>query len=111
VEVVAKGKNLRSSPRKVRLVLGPIKGRTVDEALAILHNLPMPVARKVAKIVASAASNAENNYSLNTDALRIKAAFADEGTRLRRFRAGPRGRAKPWTRRYSHVTVVVEDKE
>ena len=111
MEVVAKGKNVRTAPRKVRLILNPLKGRTVDEAVAILRNLPMPVARKVEKIVRSAAANAENNYNLTSNELRIKNAFADEAVRLDRFRAGPRGRAKPWTRRYSHITVVVEDKE
>jgi large subunit ribosomal protein L22 len=111
VEVVAKGKNLRSSPRKVRLVLQPIKGKSVDEAVAILRNLPMPVARKVEKIVKSAAANAENNYQMSSNDLRIKNAFADEGVRLQRFRAGPRGRVKPWTRRFSHVTIIVEEGE
>ena len=110
MEVQAKSKNVRISPRKVRLLLNPIKGRSVDEAVAILRNVPMPVARKVEKIVKSAAANAENNYSLNIDRLRIKAAYADEGSRLHRFRAGARGRAKPWTRRYSHITIVVEDR-
>lgn len=110
MEVHAKSKNVRISPRKVRLLLNPLKGRSVDEAVAILRNVPMPVARKVEKIVKSAAANAENNYSLDIDSLRIKAAFADEGSRLHRFRAGARGRAKPWTRRYSHITIVVEDR-
>jgi large subunit ribosomal protein L22 len=110
VEVLAKSKNVRISPRKVRLLLNPIKGRSVDEAVAILRNLPMPVARKVEKIVKSAAANAENNYSLDIDSLRIKAAYADEGTRMHRFRAGARGRAKPWTRRFSHITIIVEDR-
>jgi large subunit ribosomal protein L22 len=104
------GKNVRISPRKVRLLLAPIKGRSVDEAVAILRNVPMPVARKVEKILKSAAANAENNYQLDVDSLRIKAAYANEGTRLHRFRAGPRGRAKPWTRRYAHITIVVEDR-
>lgn len=110
MEVHAKSKNVRISPRKVRLLLNPLKGRSVDEAVAILRNVPMPVARKVEKIVKSAAANAENNYSLDIDSLRIKAAYADEGSRLHRFRAGARGRAKPWTRRYSHITIVVEDR-
>ena len=111
MEVIAKGKNVRTAPRKVRLILNPLKGRTIDEAVAILQNLPMPVARKVEKIVKSAAANAENNYNLSVNELRIKNAFADEGVRLDRFRAGPRGKVKPWTRRYSHITVVVEDRE
>ena len=110
MEVQAKGKNVRISPRKVRLLLAPIKGRSVDEAVSILRNVPMPVARRVEKILKSAAANAENNYQLDADNLRVKAAYADEGTRLKRFRAGARGRAKPWTRRFSHITIVVEDR-
>ena len=110
MEVVAKGKNVRISPRKVRLILDTLKGRRVDEAVAILRNLNQPVAKKVEKIVKSAAANAENNYQLDPDDLRIKLAFANEGTRLHRFRAGPRGRAKPWTRRFAHITIVVEDR-
>jgi large subunit ribosomal protein L22 len=47
---------------------------------------------------------------LDIDSLRIKAAYADEGTRMHRFRAGARGRAKPWTRRLSHITIIVEDR-
>jgi len=110
MEVIARGKNVRIAPRKVRLVLQPLKGRTIDEAVAILRNVNLPVAKKVEKIVRSAAANAENNYQLDIDELRIKAAFADEGTRLHRYRAGPRGRVKPWTRRFSHITVIVEDR-
>jgi len=110
MEVLAKSKNVKIAPRKVRLLLDTLKGRSIDEAVAILRNVNIPVARKVEKIVRSAAANAENNFSLDIDSLRIKAAFANEGTRLHRFRAGPRGRAKPWTRRYSHITIVVEDR-
>jgi large subunit ribosomal protein L22 len=110
VEVQARGKNVRIAPRKVRLLLDTIKGRSVDEAVSILRNVNIPVAHKVEKILKSAAANAENNYQLVADELRVKAAFADEGTRLHRFRAGPRGRAKPWTRRYSHITIIVEDR-
>ncbi|HWO72421.1 MAG TPA: 50S ribosomal protein L22 [Dehalococcoidia bacterium] len=110
MEVQAVARNVRISPRKVRLLLQPIKGRSVDEAVAILRNAPMPVARRVEKILKSAAANAENNYQLPADELRVKAAYADDGTRLRRYRAGPRGRAKPWTRRFAHITIVVEDR-
>ena len=110
MEVQARGKNVRISPRKVRLLLQPLKGRRVDEAVSILQNVNIPVARKVEKILKSAAANAENNYQLDADDLRVKAAYADEGTRLERFRAGPRGRVKPWVRRFSHITIVVEDR-
>ena len=84
--------------------------RRIDEAVAILQNAPKPVARKVEKLLKSAAANAENNYQLAPAELRVKAAFANEGTRLKRMRAGPRGRAKPWVRRFSHITIVVEDR-
>ena len=110
MEVQARGKNVRIAPRKVRLLLQPLKGRSIDDAVSILRNVNIPVARKVEKLVKSAAANAENNYQLPVDELRIKAAYADEGTKLHRFRAGPRGRAKPWTRRYSHITIIVEDR-
>ena len=110
MEVQARGKNVKISPRKVRLVLQPLKGRRIDEAVAILRNVNMPIAKKVEKIVVSAAANAENNYQLPVDELRIKAAYADEGTRIHRFRAGPRGRAKPYTHRYSHITIIVADR-
>ena len=111
MEVSARGKNVRISPRKVRLLLQPLKGQSIDGAVAILRNANMPVARRVEKIVKSAAANAENNFQLVTDELRIKAAFADDGTKLKRFRAGPRGRTKPWVRRFCHITVIVEDRE
>ena len=95
----------------MRLVLQLIKGRSVEEAVAILRNLPQPIARKVEKILRSAAANAENNYQLSTrTTCGSKLAYADEGTRLHRFRAGARGRAKPCTHRYSHITIVVEDR-
>jgi large subunit ribosomal protein L22 len=111
MEVSARAKNLDIAPRKVRLLLNALKGRDVNEATAILRNVRIPVARKVEKILKSATANAENNYQMLASELRVKAAIADEGTRLHRFKAGPRGRAKPRTRRYSHVTIVVEEKE
>ena len=110
MEVTATAKYLPVSARKVRLVLDQLPGKSVDDAITVLRFLPTPHARLVEKVVKSAAANAENNYQLSPDDLRIKAAYADEGTRLHRFRAGPRGRAKPWTRRFSHVTIIVEDR-
>lgn len=97
------------SPRKVRLVLDSVRGKPVDEALAILGFLPSPAARTVAKVVKSAAANAENNYQMSPARLKIVKTFADEGMRLRRFRAGARGRVNPFHRRFSHITVIVEE--
>jgi large subunit ribosomal protein L22 len=100
---------VRISPRKVRLVLDTVRGKTVDESLAILGFLPSPAARTVAKVVKSAAANAENNYQMSPVRLRIVKTFADEGMTLRRYRAGARGRVNPFRRRFSHITVIVEE--
>ena len=110
MEVIATARQVRVSPRKVRLVLDTVRGKPVDEALAILGFLPSPAARTVAKVVKSAAANAENNYQMSADQLRIVKTFANEGMLLKRHRAGARGRVNPFHRRFSHITVVVEEK-
>jgi large subunit ribosomal protein L22 len=109
VEVRASARHMRVSPRKVRLVLDTVRGKKVDEALAILGFLPTPAARVVAKVVRSAAANAENNYQMLPSQLKIVKTYADEGRVLRRFRASARGRVSPFHRRFSHITVVVEE--
>ncbi len=109
MEVVASARQVRVSPRKVRLVLDTVRGKKVDEALAILSFLPTPVARTVAKVVKSAAANAENNYQMSPAQLRIVSTFANEGQTLSRYRAGARGRVNPFRRRFSHITVIVEE--
>ncbi len=111
MEVSAKVKQIGISPRKVRLVLEHLPGKRVDEALILLRYLPVPSARVVAKVVKSAAANAENNYQMSPSDLRIKAAYADEATSLKRQRPRARGRASPILRRASHITVVVEEEE
>ncbi len=109
MEVSATAKYLPVSARKVRLVLDQLPGKRIDEAMIMLRFLPTPHARFVEKVVKSAASNAENNYALDLEGLRIKRAFAGEGRTLKRFKAKARGRAAPILRRTSHVTVVVEE--
>ena len=109
MEVIASARQVRVSPRKVRLVLDTVRGKKVDEALSLLSFLPSPAARTVAKVVKSASANAENNFQMSPDQLRIVKTFADEGQTLSRFRAGARGRVNPFRRRYSHITVIVEE--
>lgn len=109
MEVSATAKYLPISARKVRLVLDQLPGKSVDEAMMMLRFLPTPHARVVAKVVKSAASNAENNYALDMDALRIKRAWAGESRTLKRYRAKARGRAGSNNHRTSHVTVIVEE--
>jgi large subunit ribosomal protein L22 len=102
-------KNVGHPPRKVRRVTDAIKGRRVSEALAILKFLPNMPARDVYKVVASAAANAENNYSMDPDELWVVNAQADEGMKIKRFRARPHGRSSRILRRTTHITVYVSD--
>jgi len=107
VKVVAK--DIGIPARKMRLVVDSVRGRRVDEALTILNFMPSPAARIVAKVVKSAAANAENNFQLPSPDLRIVAIYADEGRTLKRFRPKARGRISPILKRSCHVTVLVEE--
>lgn len=80
----------------------------MDEALEILRFLPTPVAATVAKVVRSAAANAENNLMLNPDELRVVGIYADAGSPLKRARASSRGRAGRVRKRSTHITVIVD---
>ncbi len=111
MEVRAVVKNLSVSPRKLRPILDAVRGRNVQDALTVLQFLPSPAAKDVAKVVKSAASNAEANLSMDPDSLRIVSIVADEGIKLRRFLPHPRGRAGLIHKRHSHITVVVDEKE
>ena len=109
MEVSATAKYLPISARKVRLVLDQLPGKRIDEAMTMLRFLPTPHARIVAKVLHSAAANAENNFSLDRDDLKVKRAYAGEGRTLKRWKAKSRGRAAPILHRTSHVTVVLEE--
>ncbi len=102
-------RNIGHPPRKVRRVTEAIKGRRVNEALAILQFLPNAPARAISKVVASAAANAENNYQADPDELWVVNVLADEGPRTKRFRARPHGRGSRILRRSTHITVYVSD--
>jgi large subunit ribosomal protein L22 len=109
MEVRAVARNVPMSTRKVRLVVDLVRGRPVEEALAILQFTPKAAAVPVAKVVASAAANAENNYSLNRRDLVVASIAADEARPLKRGRARARGHYDRIVKRASHVTVVVSD--
>ena len=111
MEVTASSRYAGVSPRKVRLVLAHLPGRSVEDALNLLRFMPTPHARLVAKIVKSAAANAENNYALDQDPLFVKRAVANDARRLRRFRPAARGRIHRYQRRTSHITIVVDERE
>lgn len=111
MEVKAIAKNVRLTPRKVRLVLDLVRGKDIEEALAILKFTPRAASPVVAKLVKSAVANATNNHNLVEDKLYIKACYADEARTLKRWRARARGSASQILKRSSHITVVVEERE
>lgn len=111
MEVRAVIKDTGLSASKVRLIIDTVRGKKVDEALSILRFAPTPNARVVAKVVKSAAANAENNFQMSPSDLKIVRIFADEARALKRHRARSRGRLSPIRKGSSHITVVVADEE
>lgn len=111
MEVRAVAKNIRFSPKKLGRVVDAVRGRPVGEALTILRFLPTPAAHEVAKAVKSAAANAENNYQMDPESLRVVSITANEGMKLRRYQPMARGRAGTVRKRSSHITVTVDDEE
>ncbi|MEG0766894.1 MAG: 50S ribosomal protein L22 [Clostridia bacterium] len=103
-------KYIRISSRKVKIVIDLIRGKQVDEALAILMYTPKAAAPVVEKLLKSAIANAENNLSMNRDDLLVKEVYANPGPTLKRFVARSRGSASPILKRTSHITVVLDQK-
>ena len=101
----------RASPRKVRLVTDLITGKPVEEAIALLNDLPKGAAPLVGRVLRSAAANAENNFNQTMEALYVKRALADEGPRMKRVWMRGRGRRDTKLHRTCHITVVVDEKE
>lgn len=110
MEAKAVAKYIRISPRKVRPVIDLIRGKKIDEALAVLRYTPNRAAGAITKVVNSAVANAENNLQLSKDDLFVKACYVDEGPSLRRLMPRAQGRADIIRRRTSHITVVVGEK-
>ena len=102
-------RGVRLSVDKGRLVADLIRGKKVDQALNILNFTQKKAAGIVKKVLESAIANAENNYRMFTGSLKIVAISADEGTRLRRFKARSRGRVSPMIRRQAHLTIAVDE--
>ncbi|ACZ41637.1 ribosomal protein L22 [Thermobaculum terrenum ATCC BAA-798] len=110
MKVRATTRYVRTSPRKARLVADVIRGKSVGEALAILRYTNKAVARDFDKLLRSAIANAENNYELDADTLYVAEVYADDGPRFKRWRPASRGRAHPYVKRTSHLTVVLDQR-
>ena len=111
VAVRAQAKYVRCAPRKARLVVDHIRGKSVDDARAILSTTPRAAARDVLKLLDSAIANAENNHELLADELKIGKVFVDEGPTLKRFQPRAQGRATRIRKRTSHMTILLTTKE
>ena len=111
MEAKATAKFVRMAPRKVRFVLDTVRGKYVDEALAQLKFTPNHAAEEISKVIRSAAANAENNFSMNPDVLKIVRCFVDVGPTLKRVQPRAQGRAFRILKRTSHITVILEEAE
>lgn len=109
-EARAVARHVRIAPRKVRLVVDLIRGKSVGEALAILRHTPKAGSPVVEKVLRSAVANAGNNHNMDTDNLYVSKIFVDQGTTLKRFHPRAQGRAFSILKHSSHVTVVVSEK-
>ncbi len=105
---LAQARYVRMTPMKCRRVIDLVRGMPVQEALDQLRFQPQAAAEPIAKVVASAAANAEHNKQLDPSTLFISSAYVDEGPTLKRFRPRAQGRAYRIRKRTSHITVVVE---
>ncbi len=111
MEARAVARYVRIAPRKVRLVIDLVRGKKVDEALAILEFTTKRAAKVVKKLIQSAVANAEQNPDVDVDNLYIKRIYADEGPTLKRIRPRAVGRAYLIRKRTSHITVILDELE
>ena len=110
MEARAIAKYIRMSPIKVGAVLKLIRGKSVNEAFAILQYTPREAAVEISKVLKSAVANAENNYALDTDRLFVSEAYVGQGPTLKRFRPMDHGKAFRINKKTSHITVVVKER-
>ena len=107
----ATAKIVRIAPRKVRLVVDEVRGKSVAEAISTLRFANRGAAKPVEKVLNSAVANAEHNFDLNAEDLYISEAYVNEGPTLKRFRPRAQGAASGINKRTSHITIVVSEKE
>lgn len=111
MEVRAINKHLPISPRKLRLVCDQVRGMGAMQAKVVLDFMPQKGSEMVLKTLDSAIANAQNNFDINPSDLYITQIYAGEGPRLKRFKAGARGRYKPRVKRTSHLTIILDEWE
>jgi len=110
VEARATAKYIRIAPRKAGQVADIVRGKNVNEALAILKYTPRGAAPVIAKVVKSAMANAENNYNMDVVKLYVAEVFANQGPTMKRFMPRAMGRATTIRKRTSHIEVVLKER-
>ena len=109
--VRAVNKNVRSSPRKISLVLDQIRGRKVGVALRDLEFLRKKISKDISKTVKSAVANAENNYQFDIDNLYVKEAYVGKSLVMKRYRPRAKGRASPIKKPFSRITIILSERK
>ena len=109
-EAKAVAKTVRIAPRKTRLIIDLIRGKSVDEARAILANQPQRASRVISKVLESATANAVNNFNMKEENLYVKECYVDEALVIKRIKFDSRGRTGRNDHKTSHITVVVAEK-
>ncbi len=107
----AQAKVVRVSSQKAGLVCELIRNKSIEEAFAILENSTKKSADIIRKILNSAVANATENHGMTSEGLYVKAAYANEGPTMKRYRARAKGRADQKLKRTSHITVIVTDEK
>ena len=104
-------RNVRMTPRKIKLICDLIRGKDAGEAMAIIMNTPKAACEPMEKLLKSAVANAENNHGMNTDKLFVKEVHVGPGPVMKRVMPRAQGRAFRILKRTSHMTVVLKEKE
>ena len=110
MEAKAIARHIRIAPRKIRIVIDLIRGKSIGDAYAILKYTPKIGSEILLKVLESAVANAEHNCDMNSDKLYVAAAYVDQGPTLKRIHPRSRGQAFKILKRSSHVTVVVQER-
>ena len=109
-EARAVAKFVKAAPRKLRLVIDNIRGKSTEEALNLLRFTPNRSARIIEKVLESAIANAENNMMMDPDELYIHQAYVDGGPVIKRYKPRAMGRATPIRKKTSHITIIVKER-
>ena len=110
MEAKAVAKYVRMSPIKLQPICDLVRGKNVNDALAILRFTPGKGSAIVEKVVESAKANAENNFDMDPEKLYVSEIYANQGPTMKRWRAGSQGRASIILKRSSHVGVTLKEK-